>query len=83
MADSKEIDRSDHLIIVCCHAIYAGGPTHGSSEDEWFIEDFQRGETPTFVSHVKAGLDALAADNCGILIFSGYITSLAVFCVID
>ncbi|KAJ5220207.1 hypothetical protein N7468_009411 [Penicillium chermesinum] len=35
------------------------------------MNDFQRGETPTFVSHVKAGLDALAADNCGILIFSG------------
>jgi hypothetical protein len=35
------------------------------------IEHFQIGETPTFISHSKAGLDALASDNARILVFSG------------
>ncbi|BCR98821.1 DUF218 domain protein [Aspergillus luchuensis] len=62
---------STHLIIVCCHAIYTGGPTNGQSEDEWIIEPFQKGETPTFTNHVKAGLQALADDSDALLVFSG------------
>lgn len=80
----------NHLIIVCCHAIYTGGSHLGASEDEWLvgpeyalyrktapdapsrlIEPFQKGETPTFIDHVKAGLKALAEDPNGLLVFSG------------
>ncbi|KAJ5594035.1 uncharacterized protein N7459_000243, partial [Penicillium hispanicum] len=35
------------------------------------IEPFQKGETPTFIEHSKAGLKALAEDPRGVLIFSG------------
>jgi hypothetical protein len=35
------------------------------------IEPFQKGETPTFINHIKAGLKAMAEDPNGILILSG------------
>ncbi|KXG46582.1 protein of unknown function DUF218 [Penicillium griseofulvum] len=35
------------------------------------IEPFQKGETPTFIDHAKAGLKALAEDSHGLLVFSG------------
>ncbi|KAJ5360919.1 hypothetical protein N7517_010110 [Penicillium concentricum] len=60
-----------HLIVVCCHAIYTGGSHLGAPENEWLIEPFQKGETPTFIDHVKAGLNALAADSHSLLVFSG------------
>jgi hypothetical protein len=60
-----------HLVIVCCHGIWLGGPTNGHDETEWLIASFQRGETPTFMKHVRAGADVVAADKGAILCFSG------------
>ncbi|EGR45060.1 uncharacterized protein TRIREDRAFT_69064 [Trichoderma reesei QM6a] len=63
----------NHLIIVCCHGVWTGGPSNGFSEDEWLIADFQRGETATFIEHIKAGLRCLAEDyDNAMLAFSGY-----------
>ncbi|KAJ4422553.1 hypothetical protein N0V82_002781 [Gnomoniopsis sp. IMI 355080] len=62
----------NHLIIVCGHAVWAGGPTNGQDESEWIIEDWKKGESPTYTAHIKAGLQALSEDDRAVLVFSGY-----------
>lgn len=62
-----------HLILVACHAIYTGGPTAGSSSDEWLLAPFQHDEAPTFIAHVRSALTLLCnpALPPALLIFSG------------
>ncbi|KAI2627268.1 hypothetical protein GGS26DRAFT_592296 [Hypomontagnella submonticulosa] len=61
----------EHLVIVCCHGIWLGGPAHGHDENEWLIASFQKGETPTFIEHIKIGLRVLNEDESSLLMFSG------------
>jgi folylpolyglutamate synthase len=61
----------NHLIIVCGHAIWLGGPQDGWDESEWLIEGYKKGETPTFIEHIKAGVKLLSQDEDAVLVFSG------------
>ncbi|KAI1394308.1 FolC bifunctional protein [Hypoxylon trugodes] len=61
----------EHLIIVCCHGIWLEGSENGHDESEWLIAGFQKGETPTFINHIKIGLRALKENDNYVLMFSG------------
>ena len=60
-----------HLVVVTGHAIWLGGPKNGYDEAEWLIESYKKGETPTFIEHIKAGVQVLAGDDEAVLVFSG------------
>ncbi|KAI9805678.1 MAG: hypothetical protein M1833_005171 [Piccolia ochrophora] len=70
----EDLTNISHLIRVCCHAIWTGGPSNGADEHEWLIEPFQQGETPTFTAHIKMGLKALSEEPRSLLVFSGAAT---------
>ena len=61
----------DHLVIVCGHGIWLGGPKKGWDESEWLIESYKAGETPTFIEHIKAGVKIMAENPNAVLVFSG------------
>jgi hypothetical protein len=61
------------LIIVCCHGIWLGGPSLGADESEWLLAPFQKGEAPTCIEHLKAGLRLLIDKANSLLILSGYV----------
>jgi dihydrofolate synthase len=65
-----------HLVLVCCHGIWRGGPANGFDESEWLIANFQVGETPTFIEHIKDGLRELERDDNAVLVFSGLVSFL-------
>ena len=60
-----------HLLVDCGHAIWLGGPKNGRDEGEWLIEGYKAGETPTFMAHIKAGVELLSQDADAVLVFSG------------
>lgn len=66
-----ETTNLNHLVLVCCHAIYLGGYTRGECEKEWLLASFQKGETKTFRTHLQAGLSVLHQDPFALLVLSG------------
>lgn len=69
---AEEPPRLNHLIIVCCHAIYIGNSdSHPTDEKNWLLEPFQRssgtvaesnykpGEHLTFLKHILTGINCL------------------------
>lgn len=64
-----------NLILVPGHAIVRE-LAHLESDDSWFLLDFQQGEAPKYLGHIKTAIQLAAADPSSLLIFSGGPTRL-------
>ncbi len=67
-------DSFNHLIIVCCHATYAGDGSDLSAS-QWLLQKFQSEEHETFLAHILAGCHMLQLDAHARLVFSGGCTA--------
>jgi len=69
---------AQHLVVVCCHAIYHGATLSPLQESNWALKSFQRstparpGEHETFIQHVNEALALKDASPHSVaLVFSG------------
>ncbi len=61
-----------NLVLVAAHAVYIGNDFIEPAEDRnWFLQSFQRGEPPSYIEHIRAGIDDAARDPSSLLVFSG------------
>lgn len=58
------------LIIVAGHAICVC-PERPLEDSSWVLLDYQKGEPPKYVEHIRAGVTAAASDPRALLVFAG------------
>jgi hypothetical protein len=59
-----------HAVIVAGHAVLRNFEAL-ESDGSWHLLDFQKGEPPFYLEHVRRGVEIAAADPASLLIFSG------------
>ena len=65
-------NKLDTLILVAGHAIYVASDfSNPSRDDSWLLQPFQKGEPPSFIQHIEAGVSLAAMDQSSLLVFSG------------
>lgn len=57
-------------VIVAGHAVLLN-PAEPASDSSWSLLDFQHGEPPKYIEHVRRGVEIASADPDTILLFSG------------
>ena len=62
-----------HAVIVAGHAVLVRDKNL-TADSSWLLLDYQRGEPPFYIEHVRAGVEAAAADHDSLLILSGGMT---------
>lgn len=68
----KSGDGASHLVMVPGHAIWAGsGSQQGDHESEWFLSEFQKGETRTYIKHIEVAAEIARKDLNAVLVLSG------------
>ena len=61
-----------NLVLVAGHAIYTADNFECPEKDEnWFLQDFQKGEPPFYIEHIRRGVDLANEDCTATLMFSG------------
>lgn len=67
----------ENLILVAGHAVYTADNFECPDKDEnWFLQDFQKGEPPFYIEHIRKGVDLANEDPKSLLVFSGGQTRL-------
>ncbi len=62
----------ENLIVVAGHAIYIADHFDNPEADaNWCLQDFQKGEPPFYIAHIKRGVELATLDPTSLLIFSG------------
>jgi hypothetical protein len=62
----------DKLIVVAGHAVYVGKDQRAAANDKsWVLQDFQKGEPPCYIEHIRFGVELAASQPKSLLIFSG------------
>ena len=67
-------DRSKllNLVVVAGHAVYSADDFERPLDDaSWSLQEFQRGEPPFYVEHIRRGVELAAKDEAALLVFSG------------
>ena len=67
----------DKLILVAGHAVYIGKNSSAADKDEsWTLKNFQKGEPPRYIEHVRFAVELTASLPNSLLVFSGGQTRL-------
>lgn len=62
----------ENLILVAGHAIYIGHSFEDPVNDSnWFLLDYQKGEVPSLIEHIRCGVELTNKDRKSLLVFSG------------
>ena len=71
MGDRRFAD-IESLIVVPGHAVYVAEDFQDPAADEsWHLEEFQRGEPPLYIAHIRRGVELARLDDRSLLVFSG------------
>jgi hypothetical protein len=61
-----------NLVLVAGHAVYIGPDFLNPEQDRnWILQDFQRGEPPFYIEHIRSGVDIAGRDKTSLLVYSG------------
>ena len=67
----------DKLILVAGHAVYISAELSVADRDEnWVLKDFQKGEPPRYIEHIRFGVELAESQPKSLLVFSGGQTRL-------
>lgn len=62
----------NHLVLVAGHAVYVAEDFNAiEADDSWFLQEFQKGEPPFYIEHIRRGVEIAADDQKALLVFSG------------
>lgn len=62
----------DNLVLVAAHAVFVADNFENPMDDSsWFLQDFQKGEPPLYIEHIRRGVELASEDSKSLLIFSG------------